>query len=95
LIDDFKEVFTNVRHVTYDAVSESAALDAFQTKYGRRALANYDFSKAMTIVSVGADFLADWHGGGFESSYAKNRIPQNGKMSRHIQFESNMSLNGC
>jgi MoCo/4Fe-4S cofactor protein with predicted Tat translocation signal len=95
LIDDFKEVFTNVRHVTYDAISESAALDAFQTKYGRRALANYDFSKAMTIVSVGADFLADWHGGGFESSYAKNRIPQNGKMSRHIQFESNMSLTGA
>src|SRR5690606_16138143 len=29
------------------------------------------------------------------SGYSKNRIPQNGKMSRHIQFESNMSLSGA
>ena len=58
-------------------------------------LADYDFSKAMTIVSVGADFLGDWQGGGFDSGYAKNRIPDHGKMSRHIQFESNMSLSGA
>lgn len=95
LISDFKEEFTNVRHVTYDAVSESDALDAFQAKYGERALANYDFSKAMTIVSIGADFLGDWQGGGFDGSYAKGRVPKNGKMSRHIQFESNMSLTGA
>jgi molybdopterin-containing oxidoreductase family iron-sulfur binding subunit len=95
LIADFREQYTNVRHVTYDAVSESAALDAFQAKYGERALANYDFEKAMTIVSVGADFLGDWQGGGFDSGYAKKRVPQNGQMSKHIQFESNMSLTGA
>ncbi|MBA6152229.1 TAT-variant-translocated molybdopterin oxidoreductase [Gelidibacter maritimus] len=95
LIADFKEKYGNVRHVVYDAVSESAALDAFQAKYGERALANYDFSKASTIVSVGADFLGDWQGGGFESGYAKGRVPTNGKMSRHIQIEANMSLTGA
>ncbi|MFD2822232.1 TAT-variant-translocated molybdopterin oxidoreductase [Lacinutrix iliipiscaria] len=95
LISEFKEKYGNVRHVVYDAVSESAALDAYQAKYGERALANYDFSKAMTIVSVGADFLGDWQGGGFDSGYAKNRVPDHGKMSRHIQFESNMSLTGA
>ena len=95
LIAEFKEKYGNVRHVVYDAVSESAALDAYQAKYGERALANYNFSKAMTIVSVGADFLGDWQGGGFDSGYSKNKIPQNGKMSRHIQFESNMSLTGA
>ncbi|MBO3115540.1 TAT-variant-translocated molybdopterin oxidoreductase [Winogradskyella sp. DF17] len=95
LIADFKEEYTNVRHVEYDAISESKTLEAFQAKYGEYAMANYDFSKAMTIVSVGADFLGDWQGGGYESGYAKNRIPQNGKMSRHIQFESNMSLTGA
>lgn len=95
LISEFKEKYGNVRHVVYDAVSESAALDAYQAKYGERGLANYDFSKVMTIVSIGADFLADWQGGGFDSGYSKNRIPQNGKMSRHIQFESNMSLTGA
>jgi MoCo/4Fe-4S cofactor protein with predicted Tat translocation signal len=95
LISEFKEKYGNVRHVVYDAVSESSALDAYQAKYGERGLANYDFSKAMTIVSVGADFLGDWQGGGFDSGYSKNKIPQNGKMSRHIQFESNMSLTGA
>jgi len=95
LISEFREKYGNVRHVVYDAVSESAALDAYQAKYGERGLANYDFSKVMTIVSIGADFLGDWQGGGFDSGYSKNRIPQNGKMSRHIQFESNMSLTGA
>jgi len=95
LISEFKEKFGNVRHIIYDAVSESTALDAYQAKYGERALANYDFSKAMTIVSIGADFLGDWQGGGFDSGYAKNRVPDHGKMSRHIQFESNMSLTGA
>jgi len=95
LISEFKEKYGNVRHVVYDAVSESAALDAYQAKYGERALASYDFSKAMTIVSVGADFLGDWQGGGFDSEYAKTRVPAHGKMSRHIQFEANMSLTGA
>jgi molybdopterin-containing oxidoreductase family iron-sulfur binding subunit len=95
LISEFSEKYGNVRHVVYDAISESAALDAYQAKYGERGLANYDFSKAMTIVSVGADFLGDWQGGGFDSGYSKNRIPDHGKMSRHIQFESNMSLTGA
>ena len=95
LITEFKEQYGNVRHIIYDAVSESTALDAYQSKYGERGLANYDFSKAMTIVSVGADFLGDWQGGGFDSGYSKNRIPDHGKMSRHIQFESNMSLTGA
>ncbi|WP_339916713.1 TAT-variant-translocated molybdopterin oxidoreductase [Yeosuana marina] len=95
LIAEFKEQYGNVRHVVYDAVSESSTLDAYQAKYGERALPNYDFSKAETIVSIGADFLGDWQGGGFDSGYSKSRIPQNGKMSRHIQFESNMSLTGA
>ncbi|WP_179349141.1 TAT-variant-translocated molybdopterin oxidoreductase [Winogradskyella pacifica] len=95
LIATFKSKYGNVNHVAYDAVSESATLDAYQAKYGTRGMANYDFSKAMTIVAIGADFLGDWQGGGFESAYAKKRIPANGKMSRHIQFESNMSLSGA
>ena len=95
LVAEFTEKYGNVNHVVYDAISESAALDAYQAMYGERGLANYDFSKAMTIVSVGADFLGDWQGGGFDSAYAKGRIPLDGKMSRHIQFEANMSLSGA
>ena len=95
LIAEFSEKYGNVKHVAYDAISDSATLDAYEVKYGKRGMANYDFSKARTIVSVGADFLGDWQGGGFESGYATKRIPENGKMSRHIQFESNMTLSGA
>ncbi|RDK88175.1 TAT-variant-translocated molybdopterin oxidoreductase [Marinirhabdus gelatinilytica] len=95
LIKEFTAQYPNVRHVIYDAVSSSEALDAFQNKYGTRALADYDFSKADVIVSVGADFIGDWQGGGYEAGYAKGRIPKNGKMSKHYQFEANMSLAGA
>jgi molybdopterin-containing oxidoreductase family iron-sulfur binding subunit len=96
LISEFKEAYgENVNHVVYDAISEDAALNAFNKAYGERALADYDFEKAELIVSFGADFLGDWQGGGYDSGYAKGRIPKNGKMSRHIQMESNMSLAGA
>ncbi len=95
LIGAFKEMYGNVEHVVYDAISEDAALSAFAARYGKRALADYDFEKADVIVSFGADFLSDWQGGGYESGYAKGRIPKNGKMSKHVQFEANMSLTGA
>ena len=95
LIAEFIAKNPTAKHVVYDAVSESAALDAFEAVYGERALVDYDFSKANTIVSIGADFLGDWQGGGFDSGYAKGRIPQKGKMSKHFQFEANMTLSGA
>ena len=95
LIAELKTQYPTVKHVVYDAVSESNALDAFETVYGVRGLASYDFSKADVIVSVGADILGDWQGGGYDAGYAKGRIPKNGKMSKHFQFEANMSLAGA
>ncbi|WP_445383147.1 TAT-variant-translocated molybdopterin oxidoreductase [Robiginitalea sp. IMCC43444] len=95
LVNAFKEAYGNVRHISYDAISEDAALAAFETKYGERALADYHLDKAELIISFGADFLGDWQGGGFDSGYSKGRVPKNGKMSRHVQFESNMSLTGA
>jgi len=95
LIQDFTSKFSNVRHVVYDTVNASQAVDAFQAKFGMRALPDYDFSKAEVIVSVGADFLGDWQGGGYDSGYAKGRVPHDGKMSKHFQFEANMSLSGA
>ncbi|WDF64121.1 TAT-variant-translocated molybdopterin oxidoreductase [Flavobacterium sp. KACC 22763] len=95
LIGEFIAKNPNAKHVVYDAVSSSEALDAFEAVYGQRALVDYDFSKASLIVSVGADFLGDWQGGGYDTGYAQGRIPQNGKMSRHFQFESNMTLSGA
>ncbi len=95
LIEEFKATYGNVEHVAYDSIGEQFTLDAFELKNGYRALPDYDFSKAEVIVSVGADFLGDWNGGGYDGGYSKTRIPQNGKMSKHFQFEANMSLSGA
>ena len=100
IIEDFKKKYSNVKHIVYDAISDSKALDAFEALYGERALPTYDFSKADVIVSVGADFLGDWQGGGHDSGYVKGRVPIKGKngkakMSKHFQFESNMTISGA
>ncbi len=95
LIGEFIAANPTAKHVVYDAVSSSEALDAFEAVYGERALVDYDFSKASLIVSVGADFLGDWQGGGYDAGYAQGRIPKNGKMSRHFQLEANMTLSGA
>ena len=95
LIKKFAKENGNVQHVQYDAISETASLDAYEEVYGKRVLPNYDFSKAETIVAIGADFLGDWQGGGFEKSYTSGRQVDTGKMSRHIQVEANMTLTGA
>jgi len=92
--------YPNIRQVIYDTVSESEALDAFENIHGLRAFADYDFSKSETIISIDADFLGDWQGGGYDKNYAKGRVPENkilgnSKMSYHMQFESNMTLSGA
>ena len=95
-IEEFKTTYgEGVQHVQYDAISASGALEANEACFGVRALPEYDFAAADVVVSFGADFLA-----GFPNSaanavgYGKMRDPKGGKMSRHIQFESNMSLTG-
>ena len=96
LIADFIAKNPTAKHVVYDAVSESAALDAFQTVYGERGIVDYDFSKATSvIVSLNADFLGDWQGGGYDAGFAAVRVPKSGKMTKHYQFEANMTLSGA
>ena len=99
VINNFIKVFSNVKHVIYDVISSDAALNAYENYYGIRGLADYDFSEVKVLVSIDADIVGDWQGGGFEGGYAKSRIPKgdDGKaeMSWHIQFESNMSLSGA
>lgn len=84
-----------VKHVTYDAISASGALLANETCFGVKALPAYDFAKAEVVVSFGADFLAGFPNGAANAvGYGKMRDPKGGKMSRHFQFETNMSLTG-
>ena len=99
LIDQLTSKYKNIKHIAYDVVSSSHALDAFEKAYGQRALPTYDFSKAETIVSFDADLIGDWQGGGHAPGYVKTRVPvkKNGKakMSTHFQFEANMTLSGA
>jgi molybdopterin-containing oxidoreductase family iron-sulfur binding subunit len=94
IVEEFITTYPNAKHVIYDAVSESAAADAMLAMYGKRTLPKYHLNKAKTIVSFGADFLGDFHGG-FEKAYIDGRKPATGHMSYHVQFESNMSLTGA
>lgn len=95
LIAEFIAANPTAKHVIYDAVSSSEALDAFEAVYGERALVDYNFAKADVIVSVGADFLGDWQGGSYDKGYVSRRTPKNGKMSKHFQMEANMTLSGA
>ena len=90
-INEFSAKYAGkVKHVQYDAVSYSGL-----AKANGGSIPNYDFSKAKTIVSIGADFLGSWlMPAAFTAQYAQTRKPEGEWMSKHYQFESNMSLTG-
>ncbi|WP_460677193.1 TAT-variant-translocated molybdopterin oxidoreductase [Hymenobacter coalescens] len=92
-IADFAGRFGSVEHVMYDANSASALLRA-----NGGVVPGYDFSKATVIVSLAADFLGTWISPvEYASQYIVNRKVSADKknMSRHFQFETNMSLTGA
>ncbi len=92
-ISEFELTHSNFKHISYDALSLSGKLDAWQELTGRRALPCYNISQVGLIVSIGADFLSDYNGQSMTSDYSKSReLSKN--MARHIQFESVMSLSG-
>jgi molybdopterin-containing oxidoreductase family iron-sulfur binding subunit len=81
--------------VAYDAVSYNGIRKANQKTFGKAVIPSYDFSKAEVIVSVSADFLGNWLiGNAYSVQYVQGRKPENGKMSRHFQFETLMTLAG-
>jgi MoCo/4Fe-4S cofactor protein with predicted Tat translocation signal len=82
-------------HIQYDAVSYRAIRLANQDNFGKAVIPSYDFSKAKTIVSVGADFLGTWLlSNVYQTQYGVTRNPDNKWMSKHFQFESVMSISG-
>ena len=94
LIADFSDNYGNVMHVQMDAVSYSGMLDANEASFGVRALPTYNFDKAAVIVSFGADFLGNWLNADYAKQYVTARNPKNGKMAKHYQVESTLSLTG-
>ena len=94
LIADFSANYGNVQHVQMDAVSYSGMLDANEASFGVRVLPTYNFAKAEVIVSFGADFLGNWLDTDYAKQYVAARNPKNGKMAKHYQVESTLSLTG-
>ena len=45
---------------SYDAFLTSGILDANEKHFGNVCYLTYDFDKAKTVVSFGADFLGNW-----------------------------------
>ncbi len=86
---------TDIKHVTYDAISYSGMLEANEEAFGKSVLPSYDLTKAKSIVSIGADFMNDFPSSiQLTTQYAKGRNPEKGWMSKHFQFESSLSLSG-
>ncbi len=94
-----------VKHIQYDAVSYAAMRAANKESFGLTVNAedptsagiipDYDFSKAKTIISVGADFLNSWLlPTQFAAQYASRRNPDGEWMSKHFQFEAVHSITG-
>lgn len=101
VIAEFIAKYPTATHVTYDANSVFGLVQANQASFGKAVVPSYDFSKADTIVSVGADFLGSWIAPiEYMSAYAKGRkigAVGGGKktMSRHYQFETGLSMTGA
>ncbi|NOT73861.1 MAG: TAT-variant-translocated molybdopterin oxidoreductase [Cyclobacteriaceae bacterium] len=97
-IDKFKAKYPTTQHVQYDPISYYGIWKANEESFGVGMIPSYDFSKAKTIVSLGADFLGSWISS-IEATkqYAATRKidEEHREMSRHYQFEANLSLTGA
>ncbi|MFZ9846817.1 MAG: TAT-variant-translocated molybdopterin oxidoreductase [Flavobacteriales bacterium] len=94
-IAEFKAKYPSAEHVVYDTISASGILRANNAMFGKSAVPAYNFGKAKVIVSLGADFLANWlNSNQYASQYASTRRPEGEWMSKHFQFESKLSLTG-
>ena len=99
-IDEFSKVYaengtSKVNWIQYDAISYDAIRKANFANFGEAFIPSYDFSKAKTIVSIGADFLSTWLlSNEYAAQYGLTRNPDAKWMSKHFQFESIMSITG-
>lgn len=95
-INEFSAKYAGkVKHVQYDAISYSGITKANMNSFGKAVVPSYDFAKAEVIVGIAADFLGTWVTPSvYQVGYSDGRNVDSGKMSKHYQFESVMSLTG-
>lgn len=97
-LQEFAAAFGGAEVIMYDPISNYGIAKAAESYFGSSVIPSYHFDKAKTIVSFGADFLGTWISPiEFAGAYAKTRKISSEKpeMSRHYQFESNLSMTGA
>jgi MoCo/4Fe-4S cofactor protein with predicted Tat translocation signal len=98
VIERFKAKYPSTQHIQYDQTSQYGVVKANEESIGAAIFPSYDFTKASTLVSIGADFLNSW-GSTIENTiqYGKSReIGEDKKdMSRHYQFETILTITGA
>lgn len=74
VIAEFIDKHPNTKHISYDAISYSALVEANKNVFGKSVVSSYDFSKAKTIVGIACDFLGTWLNPiGFAHQYSQTR----------------------
>ena len=97
IIADFTSKYKNVKHVSYDTISYAGMIKANNESFGKAVVPVYNFEKATIIAGFACDFLTNWLSPiEISQQYAVNRKVSNERkqMSKHYQFESNLSLTG-
>ena len=97
VFNDFINTFPTAEIITYDAISASGIIEANDITFGKPVLPTYKLNNADLIVSFGADFLGTWIAPiEFTRQYAGKRkiSKENTNISKHVQFESTLSLTG-
>ncbi|MEJ0056167.1 MAG: hypothetical protein WDN75_11170 [Bacteroidota bacterium] len=97
-IEKFKAKYPGTQHIQYDPISYYGVWKANEASFGTGSIPSYDFSKAKTIVTLGADFLGTWLSPiEFTKQFAVTRKidEEHREMSRLYAFEANLSLTGA
>jgi len=97
LLKQLMSRYPAIKHVVMDHQSVSGMLEANEVSFGLAALPAMRFDKAKVILGIGADFLGNWVSPTeFTRQWSKGRRPSKDApvMSRHIQFETILSLTG-
>ncbi len=90
--------FPDARHVSYDALSVSAVLDAHLRTHGTRVLPHYRLERADVLVGIDADFLGTWLSPvAFTRAYREGRSLEGDppRCSWHVQLESRLTVTGA
>jgi len=96
-IDLFIQKHPTTRHIQYDAVSFYGIRKAHALSFGQAVIPAFRFDRASVIVGFECDFLGNWV---LPAEHARQyaltrRLSKDKKdMSRHIQFEANLSMTG-